>query len=124
MATEWNYYLQIPTISCMKVKLKMFLVTILSKNKETVDFSKYYSKSKYYDEANTLVVGKTTEEMGGFASEEFVRLKPKMYSTLVSNSDEYKKARGVNKNVVAKISHIEFKDLLFKNFLSHSVNGI
>ena len=99
MATEWNYYLQIPTISCMKVKLKMFLVTILSKNKETVDFSKYSAESKYYDEANTLIVGKTTEEMGGFASKEFVRSKPKMYSILVSNSDEYKKASCVNKNV-------------------------
>ena len=75
------------------------LVTILKKNKETVDFSKYSAESKYYDEANTLIVGKTAEEMGGFASKEFVRSKPKMYSILVSNSDEYKKARCVNKNV-------------------------
>ena len=92
MATEWNYYLQIPAIFMHESETENVLVTILRKNKETVDFSKYSAASKYYDEANTLIVGKTTEEMGGFASKEFV-------STLVSNSDEYKKARCVNKNV-------------------------
>ena len=36
---------------------------------------------------------------GGVAVEEFVGLKPKMYSLLAENS-ENKKAKGVNKNVV------------------------
>ena len=39
--------------------------------------------------------------MGGVAIEAPWSIKPKMYSTLVSDSSEYKK--GVNKNVVAKI---------------------
>ena len=37
------------------------------------------------------------------ATEEFVGLKPKMYSFLESNCNEYKKAKGVNKNVLSKI---------------------
>ena len=35
-----------------------------------------------------------------------------MYSILVSNYGEYKKAKEVNKNGVAKISHNEYKDVL------------
>ena len=47
------------------------------------DFSNYSAKSKSYDDINTnnkLVVGKMKDETGGVAIEEFVRLKPKMYS--------------------------------------------
>ena len=41
---------------------------------------------------------------GGIAIEEFFGLKTKMYSFSVNNN-EYKKAKGVNKIVVATISH-------------------
>ena len=44
--------------------------------------------------------------------EEFVGLKPKIFSILASNSSEYKKAKGVNKNANAKISRNEYKDVL------------
>ena len=51
-----------------------------SKNKEMFDFSNYSAKSKCYDNnSNKLVVGKTKDEMGGVAIEEFVGLKSKMY---------------------------------------------
>ena len=36
-----------------------------------------------YDNSNKLVIGKMKDETGGVAIEEFVRLKPKMYSFLV-----------------------------------------
>ena len=44
------------------------------------DFSNYSAKSKHYDNSNKLVVGKTKDEMGGVAIEEFIVLKPKIYS--------------------------------------------
>ena len=50
-----------------------------SKNKEMFDFSNYSAKSKCYDNSNKLVIGKTKDEMGGVAIEEFVGLKSKMY---------------------------------------------
>lgn len=50
--------------------------------------------------------------MGGIATEEIVGLTSKMYSILVSNASQYKKAKGVNKNVVAKISNNGYKDIL------------
>ena len=55
------------------------------------DVSNYFTKSKYYDDSNKLVIWKMKDETGGVAIEEFVGLKPKMYSFLVGN-DEHKKA--------------------------------
>ena len=42
------------------------------------DFSNCSTKSKYYDSANKLVVGKMKGKIVGVAIERFVRLKPKM----------------------------------------------
>ena len=75
-----------------------------SKNKEMYDFTNFSTKSKCYDNSTALVVGKMEDEMGGVAIEEFVGLKLKMYLILVSDTSECKKAKGVNKNVFAKIS--------------------
>ena len=89
------------------------------------DFSNYSIKSKYYDDSNKLVVSKMKDETADVAIEEFFGLKPKMYSILVDDSNEHKKAKGVNKNVVAKISHNEYKDVLLNNkCLRHSINRI
>ena len=45
-----------------------------------------------------------------------------MYSFVVDNS-EHEKPKDVNINVVAKISHIEYKDVLLNNkYLRHSMN--
>ena len=83
-----------------------------SKNKEMFEFSNYSAKSKYCDESKALVVRKMKDEMDGVAIEEFVRLKPKICTTLVSDSSEFKKPKAVNKNFVAKISHNEYKGVL------------
>ena len=54
------------------------------------------------------------EETTGFSIGGFVELKPKMYSYLADDSSEYKKAKGLNKNVVATVSYNEYKDVLLK----------
>ena len=47
-----------------------------------------------------------------------------MYSFLIPDNSEHKKAKGVNKNV-ATISHNEYKDVLLNNkCLRHSMNKI
>ena len=95
-----------------------------SSNKEMYDFSNYSTKSKYYDDSNKLVIGKMKDKTGGVAIEEFVGLKPKMYSFLVHNS-EHEKAKGVNRNVVVTISHNKYKDVLLNNkCIRHSMNRI
>ena len=77
-----------------------------SSNKDIFDYSNYSSKSKYYDNSNKLAIGNMKDETGSVAIEEFVGLKPKMYSFLVDNR-EHKNSNYANKNVIATISHIE-----------------
>ena len=66
------------------------------------DFGNYSPKSKYYDDSNKLVVGKMKDKTAGVAIKEFVGLKPKMYSFLVDDNSEHKKAKGINKNFVER----------------------
>ena len=56
----------------------------------------------------------------GVGIEKFVGLKPKMFSFLVANN-ERKKAKGVNKNVVATISHNAYKDALLNNIYIRNI---
>ena len=42
------------------------------------------------------------DETAGVGIEEFFRLKPEMYSYLVDDNSEHKKAKSINKNVAAK----------------------
>ena len=95
-----------------------------SSNKEIIYFSNYSTKLKYYDNSNKLHIGKMKDKTGGVAIANFVGLKPKVYSFLVDNNG-YKKAKGVNKNVVATISHNEYKDVsLNEKYISQSMNRI
>ena len=95
-----------------------------SSDKEMSDFSNYSTKSKYHDDSNKVVIGKMKHENGGVANEEFVGLKAKLYLFLVDNN-EHKKAKGVNKNIVATISHNEYKNVLLNNkCIRRSMNRI
>ena len=62
-----------------------------SKDKEMFGFGDYSTKSKYYDDSSKLVFGKIKDGTGDIVTEEFVRLKPKMYLFLVDNSSDHKK---------------------------------
>ena len=61
------------------------------------DFSNYSTKSTFYGNSNKLGVGKMKDETAGIVTEEFVGLKQKMFSYLVDDSSEHKKAKGINK---------------------------
>ena len=84
----------------------------LSSDKEMFDFSYYLTESKYL---NKLVIGKIKDQTDSVVIEEFVGLKPKMYSFLVDDNSEHKKVKGLNRNVVATISHNKYKDALLNN---------
>ena len=87
------------------------------------DFSIYSSKSRNYDDQNKLVVGKMKNEKAGVAIEEFIW--SKFDSFLIYDSSEHKKAKGINKNVVATISHVQYKYFLLNNeCLRRSMNRI
>ena len=89
------------------------------------NFCNYLTKSKHYDDSNKLVIGKMEDESGGVATKEFVDLKSKMYSFLVDDNSEHKKAKSVNRNFVKTIRHNEYNDVLLKNIcLRRSMNRI
>ena len=101
----------------MRLKLRI--------SKEIFDFSNCSTKSKYYDNSNKLVISKMKDETACIAIEEFVGLKPKMHSYLVDDNSEHKKAKDVNRNVVATIIHNEYKDVLLnKKYLRNSMSRI
>ena len=90
-----------------------------------LDFSNHSAKSKYYDDSKKLLIGKMKDKTAGVATEKFVGLKPKMYLFLLDDNSEHRKPKGVNTNVVAKISHNEYKDVLLnKKCLRHLMNRI
>ena len=90
-----------------EIKTKTFM-RIFVRIKKYFDFGKYLAKSKYSDDSNKLVLGTMKDAAGGVATEQFFGLKAQMYSFLVNNSSEPKKANGVNKNIVARISPNEY----------------
>ena len=94
-----------------------------SSDKEMFDFNNYQTKSKYYGNSNKIVSRKMKDETGGVATEKRFELKAKLYAFLVDNS-EHKKAKGVNRNVVAVITYNEYKDVLFNQCLRYSMNRI
>ena len=60
------------------------------------DFSNYSAQLKYYDDSNKLVVSKMKEETARVANKDFIGFKSKMYSILVDDRSENKKAKDVN----------------------------
>ena len=89
------------------------------------DFSSYWTESKHYDDSNKLVITKMKDVTGDIGIEEFVGLISNMHLFSVGDNSEHKKAKGTNKNVVAAISHNEYKDVLVNNkCLRHSMNRV
>ena len=105
MATTQDYFSDTDRLM-YEIKTK-YVHEDFSKNREMFDSSYNSTKSRYYDNSNKLIVGKIKDETAGVPIREFVGLKPKIYSFLVNDSSQHKKAKGVNKTVVATISHNE-----------------
>ena len=98
----------------MKLKLKMF--NDFSNNKKM--FNKYSNKSRNYYDTNTLDVHKMKDDMGGIVI--LRNFEENMYLILVIDSSKYEERKGLNKNVAAKISHSEYKNVL----LNKKIKGI
>ena len=64
-------------------------------------------------------------ETGGIVNKEFFGSKSNMYSLFGDNNSGHKKATGLNRTVVAAVSHNEYKDVLLNNkCIIHSLNRI
>ena len=69
-------------------------------NKNLFDFSNYPEDSNIFDPVDKNVIGKMKDEVKRKIISEFVELKLKMYLLVIVGSEEIKKAKVVNKNIV------------------------
>ena len=92
---------------------------------EFFDFTDYPEDLKKIP-VNKKMIGKMKDEVKGKMISEFFGLKSKMYSLVIANDKEIKKAKGVSKNVVKKTyRHTEYVKVLFnKYFIRHNMKRI
>ena len=91
------------------------------KHKHLVDFINYPKDSKFFDETNKKVIGKTKDDSEGKIIGEFVGLKSEMYSMKNIHGKESNTTKGVN----IATDFNEFQDTLFnKNVLRHKMRKI
>ena len=98
----------------------------MKSNEHMYDTSDYPTSHFLHSMKNKKVLGKMKDECNGKPISEYVGLKPKMYSILLDDGVEIKKAKGVKKYVVKKhISHNLYKEVLrTKTNMLHSMNSI
>ena len=78
------------------------------------DTSNYAPDHPLYSRVNMKVLGKMKDEYGGVPVEEYVGLRPKMYSMVADGGEEKKTAKGVSKIVTKKrLRHSQYRDCLF-----------
>ena len=81
---------------------------------DTSDFPKDHP---LHSQKNKKVIGKMKDECAGEPISEFVCLRSEMYSILLENDKNIKKAKGTTKVVTKKeILHQHYKDALFNTF--------
>ena len=86
---------------------------------ENMDFSDYPVDHPNHSTANKKRIGKFKDEVNGKIISEFIGLKPKMYAMQMDDGIDYKKAKGVPKNIVKK--HINFN--MYKKTLNENTKS-
>ncbi|XP_074645871.1 uncharacterized protein LOC141902131 [Tubulanus polymorphus] len=96
----------------------------MESNNDHYDTSDYQGNHPLHSNVNKKVLGKMKDECAGTPIQEYVGLRPKMYSILKADQTNIKKAKGVKKNVVKKqIRHEQYKECLFhKKVFQHGMN--
>ena len=88
-------------------------------NRDLLYFSDYSQDPNFFNPVNKKANGKMKDEVKGKIISEFVGLKPNMYSLVILNNKEIKKAKGVNKNADKNIRYKEYIGALFnKNLMT------
>ena len=94
-------------------------------NKSLFDFSDCPKDSRFFYPVNKKVIRKMKDEVLGKIISELVRLKSKMYSLIMKDNKEIKKAEGVNKNTAECIRHKEYVDVLLgRGLIRHKMKRI
>ena len=76
------------------------------------DTSDYSQTHFAYSTKNKKVLRKMKDELNGRPVQEFVGLRPKMYSLLEADGHEKKTAKGISKRVTERLRHEEYRRAL------------
>ena len=97
------------------VKTEDFYTDLKDNFSHIMDFSNYPKDHFLYSKKNEKVFGKFKDEFPGLVLEEFIGLKPKLYSMLYNEGKFRNTAKGVQTAVIRKcINHDHYRDCLFK----------
>ena len=92
----------------------------MAKCEDLYDTSGYPIDHPLYSIVNKKVLGKMKDECAGRAIDEYVGLRPKMYSILEATGKNIKRAKGVKKSVVRNhIRHEQYVESLFSQKTFH-----
>ena len=84
-----------------------------------MDFSDYPVDHPNHSTANTKIIGKFKDEVNGELISEFIGLKPKMYAMQMDDGLDYKKSKGVPKNIGKHINFNMYKKKLDEDAMSN-----
>ena len=95
------------------------------KNKELFGFSNYPKDSKYYNNANNLVVGRMIKHTPRLWKAS-LGYKSEMYFFIIKDIHESKKTRDINQNVVpSELKYLDCKYILFnRSYMRHEMYRI
>ena len=97
------------------VKTEDFYLDLKNNFSSIMDFSNYPKDHFLHSKLNEKVIGKFKDELPGLIIEEFIGLKPKLYSILYDEGKFQNAAKGVQKAVIKKhINHEHYRNCLFK----------
>ena len=98
-------------------------------DRDRFDFSSYPRTSPYFDATNNKVLGKMKDEAHGQPIREFIGLRPKMYSFIISTDPndpskvkEKHVAKGIQRAVIAQFRHDDYRKQLDAPLENHQTN--
>lgn len=95
----------------------------MEQDAELFDTSDYPTDHFLHSEKNKKVLGKMKDECAGIPIEEFVGLRPKMYS-MVYGGKEKKTAKGITRACQRRMNHEQYRHSLFNKTQTSVINNI
>ena len=95
----------------------------MEKDADLFDTSDYPKDHFLHSETNKKVLGKMKDECAGIPIEEFVGLRPKMYS-MVYGGKEKKTAKGITRACQRRMNHEQYRNCLFDGTQTMVVGNI
>ena len=99
------------------------------RDRDLFDFASYPKDSPYFDPINNKVLGETKDEALGLPIREFIGLRPKMYSFLISTDPvdptkikEKHVAKGIQRAVILQLRHEDYRRQLEAPLENHQTN--